>query len=141
MVVSRGVVSAVQQLSGNLTVLPHSADISAGNSGGPLVDNCGRVVGVNTFVTSASAFADRVKYAQKTDSLLAWLQQNNITVEQRADACTPIVPGLPAAPPAPGATPPAATPSAPPAATPSAPPAATPPAAPAPGPAPGGPAR
>jgi S1-C subfamily serine protease len=157
LVVTRGIISSVQHLPGGLTVVPHSADISAGNSGGPLVDNCGRVVGVNTFVTSASAFADRVKYAQKTDSLLAWLQQNNITVEQRADACTPIVPGLPAAPPAPGATPPAATPSAPPAATPSAPPAATPsappaatpsappaatpPAAPAPGPAPGGPAR
>jgi hypothetical protein len=100
LVVTRGVVSSVQQLDGNLTVLPHSADISAGNSGGPLVDNCGRVVGINTFVTRSSAFADRVKYAQKTDSLLPWLQQNGVTVEQRADACTPIVPGLPPAPPA-----------------------------------------
>jgi S1-C subfamily serine protease len=113
LVVTRGVVSSVQQVGANLTILPHSADISAGNSGGPLVDNCGRVVGVNTFVTRASAFADRVKYAQKTDSLLAWLQQNNVLVETRADACTPILPGLPAAPApgaTPGATPPAATP-------------------------------
>jgi hypothetical protein len=109
----------VQQVGDNLTVLPHSADISAGNSGGPLVDNCGRVVGINTFVTRSSAFADRVKYAQKTDSLLPWLQQNGITVEQRAEACTPAVPGLPAAPPA-------------------APPAATPTPSPAPGAAPGG---
>jgi hypothetical protein len=115
LVVTRGVISSVQQVGGNLTVLPHSADISAGNSGGPLVDNCGRVVGINTFVTRSSAFTDRVKYAQKTDSILPWLQQNNVQVELRADACTPVMPGLPAAPPA--ATPPAA-----------APPAATPPA-------------
>lgn len=116
LVVTRGVVSSVQQLGDNLTVLPHSADISAGNSGGPLVDNCGRVVGINTFVTRSSAFADRVKYAQKTDSLLPWLQQNNIAVEQRADACTPVVPGLPAVPPA--AAPTADAPAAPPAAVP-----------------------
>jgi S1-C subfamily serine protease len=123
LVVTRGVVSSVQQVGGNLTVLPHSADISAGNSGGPLVDNCGRVVGINTFVTRSSAFADRVKYAQKSDSLLSWLQQNNVTVETRADACTPVTPGLPAAPPAaaPPTTPPA-SPTAPP------PAAATPPA-------------
>ncbi|MCS7294922.1 MAG: trypsin-like peptidase domain-containing protein [Chloroflexota bacterium] len=28
--------------------LQHNADINPGNSGGPLVDQCGRVVGVNT---------------------------------------------------------------------------------------------
>jgi S1-C subfamily serine protease len=100
LVVMRGTVSSVQQLPSGLTVMPHSADISAGNSGGPLVDNCGRVVGINTFVTRASAFADRVKYAQKTDGILSWLQQNSIRVATTNDACTPVVPGLPAAPPA-----------------------------------------
>jgi S1-C subfamily serine protease len=112
LVVTRGVVSSVQQVGANIVVLPHSADISGGNSGGPLVDNCGRVVGINTFVTRASEFVDRVKYAQKTDSLLPWLQQAGVTVELRADACSPVVPGL-APPPgtaAPGGTPPGAAP-------------------------------
>lgn len=31
-----------------LTLLQHDADINPGNSGGPLLDECGRVIGVNT---------------------------------------------------------------------------------------------
>ena len=33
---------------GALRIVQHSADINPGNSGGPLIDVCGRVVGVNT---------------------------------------------------------------------------------------------
>ena len=33
---------------GPLRIVQHSADINPGNSGGPLIDACGRVVGVNT---------------------------------------------------------------------------------------------
>jgi S1-C subfamily serine protease len=48
-VVTRGTVSVVQDrdLSGRL--IQHNADISAGNSGGPLVDENGLVWGVNTY--------------------------------------------------------------------------------------------
>ena len=98
LVLTRGSISTIQRLENGLVVMPHSADISPGNSGGPLVDTCGRVVGINTFVSYATQVADRVKYAQKTENLLPWLQQQNVQAVVKPEACQPVVPGLPATP-------------------------------------------
>ena len=118
LVLTRGAITSIQQLPTGLTMVPHSAEISAGNSGGPLVDNCGRVVGINTFVTRGDAFAGSVKYAQKVESILPWLQQNGIAVATRTDACQPLAPGLPATPQAAAPAAPAAPAAAPPQTTP-----------------------
>lgn len=140
LVLTRGSISTIQRLDSGLTVMPHSADISPGNSGGPLIDTCGRVVGVNTFVSHATTVADRVKYAQKADNAVSWLAQQQVQPQVKADACQPAQPTLPALPPTPqgtqpgtppgtpplGAAPPSAVPGSPPSAP--APQAATPPA-------------
>jgi S1-C subfamily serine protease len=51
-VITNGRVSAIQNRDKPHSLLVHSAEISPGNSGGPLVDECGRVVGINTFLTN-----------------------------------------------------------------------------------------
>lgn len=49
---SEGSISNMQAIDG-ISALLHTAKISRGNSGGPLVDECGRIVGINTFITRA----------------------------------------------------------------------------------------
>ncbi|GGO94305.1 trypsin-like peptidase domain-containing protein [Stakelama pacifica] len=49
---SSGILSTHRDLRG-LGTIEHTAQIARGNSGGPLLDQCGRVVGVNRAVTSA----------------------------------------------------------------------------------------
>lgn len=47
---SEGVFSGRRSLTG-IEVLLHTASIARGNSGGPLLDRCGRVIGVNSAIT------------------------------------------------------------------------------------------
>jgi S1-C subfamily serine protease len=69
-----GDVSAVQPQSTEITLVIHTADISPGSSGGALVDRCGGVVGVNTFVHSPQSRAEsRRLYALSSDSLRKFL--------------------------------------------------------------------
>jgi hypothetical protein len=47
---SVGIFSNVRPINGIVTLL-HTANIARGHSGGPLLDQCGRVLGVNTLIT------------------------------------------------------------------------------------------
>jgi S1-C subfamily serine protease len=92
MVLTQGIVTVFQDSpSGNKLVL-HSADISPGNSGGPLADTCGRVVGVNTFIKTSTEQQMRLNFALKSDSLLSFLKANGVTLQPEDTSCSPQMP-------------------------------------------------
>ncbi len=47
--VTKGIISSVRALPGNIQLFQIDAALNPGNSGGPLIDRRGRVVGINTF--------------------------------------------------------------------------------------------
>ncbi|MGD9294783.1 MAG: serine protease, partial [Roseobacter sp.] len=69
---------------------------SKGNSGGPLVDMCGRVVGVNTFVVQGPM--RNLNFALATDDLLLFLQDTPADPVVSSEACVPLVARPSAAP-------------------------------------------
>ncbi|GHF63542.1 trypsin-like peptidase domain-containing protein [Seohaeicola zhoushanensis] len=87
--VTDGIVNTEQQLAPGTHVLMHSAALSSGNSGGPLVDMCGRLVGVNTFVRQGGM--QNRGFALTTADLLAFLQGTGAAPEQDTAACAPQV--------------------------------------------------
>ncbi|MDD3446418.1 MAG: serine protease [Zavarzinia sp.] len=89
MAVTSGEVSVVQELEGGVPVVVHTAGISPGNSGGPLVDRCGRVVGVNTFLRVEASQAVRVNYALATSKLIEFLKAHGADHTALSGACVP----------------------------------------------------
>lgn len=60
---TQGVVQSLQQGPAGTGLIVHTASIAKGNSGGPLVDGCGRVVGVNTFINVDRTQSAKISYA------------------------------------------------------------------------------
>jgi S1-C subfamily serine protease len=87
--VTDGIVNTEQQIGPETNVLMHSAALSSGNSGGPLVDMCGRVVGVNSFVRKGPL--QNRGYALAIGDLMAFLA-GTAAAPQVVDApCQPVV--------------------------------------------------
>ncbi len=105
--VTDGAIITEQALASGTNVLVHSAPLSTGNSGGPLVDYCGRVVGINTFVRRGDLRT--LNFALAGQDVLQFLQGTAASPVVVSDACTPQVtrpapgPAMPAAEAAPDA--------------------------------------
>ena len=84
---SRGVVSGGRSTRAIDTLL-HTAAIGAGNSGGPLLDGCGRVVGVNFSGTVSNNGTDSAFYfAISMRELLPFLARAGVKPHQNAMPC------------------------------------------------------
>lgn len=94
--VTDGTVNAEQTLSERTRTVVHSAPMSTGNSGGPLIDMCGRVVGVNTFVMRGPM--RNLNFALAAPDLLAFLRGTPAQPTLSEGACQPRV-ARPATPP------------------------------------------
>lgn len=67
--------------------LLHTASIARGNSGGPLLDSCGRVVGVNSFGAETGGADAEFFFAVSTRELLNFLRENNVTPQVNGMPC------------------------------------------------------
>lgn len=94
--VTRGTVNSEQDYRGLARVVVHSAGISQGNSGGPLVDTCGRVVGVNTFANRGELRS--WNFALDTEGLLQFLQDTPAASAVTSAPCNPRVERVQATP-------------------------------------------
>lgn len=65
----------------------HTAPIARGNSGGPLLDDCGRVLGVNSFGTESAGSDAEFFFAVSTRELLPFLRANDVTPRLNALPC------------------------------------------------------
>jgi len=72
---SEGSLSASRNIEG-INVLLHTASISRGNSGGPLLDRCGRVIGVNSAITRGEDGDANFAFAIAESELAGFLRAN-----------------------------------------------------------------
>lgn len=86
---SEGVFSGRRSLTG-VEVLLHTASIARGNSGGPLLDRCGRVIGVNSALTKAEEGDSTFGFAIADAELLAFLATAKQPISQVTLPCTSI---------------------------------------------------
>jgi S1-C subfamily serine protease len=86
-VITSGQVASVQNPQGRAEVLMHTAQIWQGNSGGPLIDRCGRVVGINTYRFADPKSGEQANYAVSASALMLFLRDNGVPFQSVSGSC------------------------------------------------------
>lgn len=94
MIIRRGELIGEMQQSSGANILAHSAEVLPGNSGGPLLNACGQVVGINTFIVWSSTDGGKDGPKVKTDfalpitDLTNFLDAEGIQLKKTSNLCT-----------------------------------------------------
>jgi TPR repeat protein len=87
-VVTSGQVASVQRPNGQAEIIMHTAQIYSGNSGGPLVDYCGRIVGMNTYRLADSKHQEQANYAISASTIMIFLRDHGIPFRTAPGDCS-----------------------------------------------------
>jgi V8-like Glu-specific endopeptidase len=87
---SVGIFSNVRPING-ITTLLHTANIARGHSGGPLLDQCGRVLGVNTLITRNQDGDAPFAFAVANRELTTFLRAARQPFQSTAAECVSMV--------------------------------------------------
>ncbi len=83
---SRGFISG-ERPSRQFDTILHTAPIARGNSGGPLLDNCGRVLGVNSFGAESDGTDAEFYFAVSNKELIPFLRSNGVSAQLNDMPC------------------------------------------------------
>ena len=83
---TRGTVSGGRSTKQFDTLL-HTAPIASGNSGGPLIDNCGRILGANSFGSLSDGNDAEFGFAVSAREILTFLRKSGVKIGATATPC------------------------------------------------------
>ena len=88
-IMSDGSIQGNPTLENGMPVVIHGAEISPGNSGGPLIDDCGRIIGINTFGSLEEQTFRTARFALGGADVVDFLKAEGFEVKTDDAACPP----------------------------------------------------